>query len=133
MPIDVYLLGIHSSVSFLATMYSKFAASSKAEKEISASCESHCSNMLDELSLHFKNQDQRWVLDAMKAAVSLHSEIRSHRRTLRIPLSLMEPDFISELRSGHAFASLQRLAFLARFNVLIEGALDRVIGGKSFG
>lgn len=114
-------------------MYSKFAASPKPEIEISASCERHCSNILNELSLHFKNQDQMWVLDAMKAAVSLHSEIRNRRRTLRIPISLMEPDFISELRSGYAFETLQRLAFLARFNVLIEGALDRVIGGESLG
>ena len=57
-------------------------------------------------------------------------DVESHRRPLRLPLVLAEPDFVSELRRGPALRSLRRMFILCRVQRIVEDRLDEILTGK---
>jgi hypothetical protein len=57
---------------------------------------------------------------------------RTHEAHVRLPLCLVEPEYVSFLGTGYgAVRCLHRISFLARLNSIIEEATDRVVLGKT--
>ena len=73
-------------------------------------------------------KDFQWICDSVLAALCMHMRVKAHEAFVRMPLCLVEPMFLSELRQGAAIRSLHRLSFLSRLNSLVEVAVDRIIG-----
>lgn len=75
-----------------------------------------------------QGKDFQWICDSVLAALCMHMRVKSHEAFVRMPLCLVEPMFLSELRQGAAIRSLHRLSFLSRLNSVVEVAVDRIIG-----
>ena len=76
-------------------------------------------------------KDFQWICSSVLAALCMHMRVKAHEAFVRMPLCLVEPMFLSELRQGAAIRSLHRLSFLARLNSVVEVAIDRIIGDLS--
>jgi len=75
-----------------------------------------------------QGKDFQWICDSVLAALCMHMRVKAHEAFVRMPLCLVEPMFLSELRQGAAIRSLHRLSFLSRLNSVVEVAVDRIIG-----
>jgi len=73
-------------------------------------------------------KDFQWICDSVLSALCMHMRVKAHEAFVRMPLCLVEPMFLSELRQGAAIRSLHRLSFLSRLNSVVEVAVDRIIG-----
>ena len=72
-------------------------------------------------------KDFQWICDSVLAALCMHMRVKAHEAFVRMPLCLVEPMFLSELRQGAAIRSLHRLSFLSRLNSVVEVAIDGII------
>jgi hypothetical protein len=86
--------------------------------------------LVKQISTIFNSVDGRWVLNAITSAMKTHEISHSHEKDVRIPKVLIEPCFVSRLRSGIALSSLHCLAFMTRFNRIVEQAIEEIILGK---
>ncbi len=83
-----------------------------------------------QISTIFDSVDGKWVVDAMSSSMKLHELAQKEERMVRIPQTLIEPNFLCNLRSGVAVSSLHCLSFLNRFNHIMEKAIDDILLGK---
>lgn len=74
-----------------------------------------------------QGKDFQWICDSVLAALCMHMRVKAHEAFVRMPLCLVEPMFLHELRQGVAIRSLHRLSFLSRLNSLVEEAVDMII------
>ena len=87
-------------------------------------------NILHHLMQVYGKTDGRWICCAISSALALHEDIRSRKRSLRLPPTLTDKKFVKYLREAGAIEALHRFSFLTRLTKLIENALDRVISGN---
>ncbi len=109
--LDIYQLGLQASITLLQSKEVRKKESVKHIKFI------------------FNSVDGNWVMDAIKSAMKVYEMSQMQERDVRIPQILVEPDFVSRLRSGVALSSLHCLAFMTRFNHLVGQAIDKIISG----
>uniref|UniRef100_A0A7S1B9C3 Uncharacterized protein n=2 Tax=Corethron hystrix TaxID=216773 RepID=A0A7S1B9C3_9STRA len=70
-----------------------------------------------------------WVGQALVCALRVRQEIVQGERFIRLPRTLMDMSFLQKLQSGTARRALLRLAFMSKFNAIMEGVLDEVLQG----
>lgn len=75
--------------------------------------------------------DGKWVIDAMRAAMVFHEATQTQSRDMRVTPTLIEPEFLLNLRSGVALSSLYSIAFMSRLNKIMETTIDEIIAGAS--
>lgn len=75
--------------------------------------------------------DGKWVIDAMRAAMVFHEATQTQSRDMRVAPTLIEPEFLLNLRSGVALSSLYSIAFMSRLNKIMETTIDEIIAGAS--
>jgi hypothetical protein len=68
-----------------------------------------------------------WLSDSIQTAMKLQLDIESGRRTLRMPVVLAEPSYVTELRQGAALRALRRIGVLARLNRIVGNCLDSIL------
>jgi len=107
----IYQLGLQASVTLLK--------SKKVERRESVKL----------INFIFNSVDGKWVINAIKSAIKVYELSQIQERDVRVPRTLMEPEFVSCLRSGVALSSLHCLAFMTRFNYILEQAVDKIISG----
>ena len=78
----------------------------------------------------YGDSDHEWTWNAIYNSLKMEVDIRRQRRILRIPVTIMEPGFISELSSGASLRALIIFSFLSYMNLIVENALDAIISGK---
>jgi hypothetical protein len=122
----LYQLGLQAGVSLL----NQLAENSDPKSAVKSAISSFLLNGMDNSTAAIFDREGRWICDAIMTSLQLYSDVKEKRRSLRMPLTLAEPHFISELRGGAALRALRRLAFLSRLNGIIERALDSVLSGK---
>lgn len=110
----MYQLGLQASVSLLQ----------------SKSIESD--EFVNQINSLFDSVDGKWVMDAVTSAMRLNEMSQIKERDVRIPRTLIETDFVLRLRSGVALSSLHCLAFMTRFNSIVEQAIGQIISGEFF-
>jgi len=72
-------------------------------------------------------EEGQWVCSAICHALKNHHRLKSGQSLLRMPATLTEPAFVSQLKSGAAIRVLQTLAFLTRFNDIFGKTLDSIL------
>jgi hypothetical protein len=72
-------------------------------------------------------QELDWICDSVLSVMKLQMEVESHRRALRMPIILAEPNYVSDLRRGSGFRALRRVGVLARLNQLVTQCLDTTL------
>lgn len=77
-------------------------------------------------------KELNWLCDCFSNGMKYYLEIESQRRYFRLPLVLVEPSFVSELRRGAALRSLRRLFLLCRVQRIVEDCLDEILTGRLF-
>ena len=75
-----------------------------------------------------QGKDFQWICNSVLSALCMHMRVKAREAFVRMPLCLVEPMFLHELRQGVAIRSLHRLSFLSRLNSIVEEAVDRIIG-----
>lgn len=68
-----------------------------------------------------------WLCSSVHSVMECHMEVQTLRRSLRMPLILAEPSFVSDLQQGGAFRAVLRFGVLSRLNCIIEDGLDSVL------
>lgn len=68
-----------------------------------------------------------WICDSVRDAILLFTEIETSKRSLRMPLTLADPEYMTELRNGPALRGLRRLGILNRLNMVMEDAIDGIL------
>ena len=68
-----------------------------------------------------------WISDSIQTAMKLQLDIESGRRSLRMPVVLSEPSYVTELREGAALRALRRIGVLARLNRIVGDCLDSIL------
>mmetsp|Transcript_46337 Transcript_46337/g.69920 ORF Transcript_46337/g.69920 Transcript_46337/m.69920 type:complete len:365 (+) Transcript_46337:1341-2435(+) len=128
----VYQLALQAAVSVLARVQDH--ADDKIMQGMILDCPNAAcellSSILSPLSQSAGGPETEWICNALMSSLKLYQEAKTGRCSLRIPLCLAEPTFVSELRAGAAFRALRRFAFLSRLNSVVENALDDVLNGK---
>jgi hypothetical protein len=72
-------------------------------------------------------REVNWISDSFISALELQAEVESGRRLLRMPVTLNEPVYVSDLRHGAGLRALRRICTLARLNSLIGQCLDATL------
>mmetsp|Transcript_46338 Transcript_46338/g.69923 ORF Transcript_46338/g.69923 Transcript_46338/m.69923 type:complete len:1184 (+) Transcript_46338:1551-5102(+) len=125
----VYQLALQAAVSVLARVQDH--ADDKIMQGMILDCPNAAcellSSILSPLSQSAGGPETEWICNALMSSLKLYQEAKTGRCSLRIPLCLAEPTFVSELRAGAAFRALRRFAFLSRLNSVVENALDDVL------
>ena len=70
-----------------------------------------------------------WICDSVRSAILIYVDIEKGKRSLRIPATLAEPEYMTDLRKGPAFRGLRRLGILNRLNMIIEDSLHGILCG----
>ena len=70
-----------------------------------------------------------WIAGSIVSAMENHKEVEAKRRSLRMPVILCEPSFVTDLLNGGAIRALRRLGVLARLNSYVEKCLDKILTG----
>ena len=70
-----------------------------------------------------------WICDSVCSAILIYVDIEKGQRSLRIPATLAEPEYIADLRKGPAFRGLRRLGILNRLNMIMEDSLHGILCG----
>jgi hypothetical protein len=83
-----------------------------------------CLGRPDDQELHF-------LSGCLREGLKYYLEVEKQRRFLRLPMTLLDPSFVSDLRKGQALRSLRRLHLLSRLGEVISDCLDEIINGKS--
>ena len=78
----------------------------------------------------YGGSEREYICNAIDSSLKMEVDIRRKMHILRIPATLVEPGFISELSSGASLRSLRKFSFLSRMNLIVENSLDNIIAGK---
>lgn len=120
----LFQLGLQASVCVLNSIRPK---SKSPDQPDEATLNMLSTSVLRELIHMYGKADGEWICFAIQSSLTLHNDVKRRRRMLRLPLTLTEESFVSELRAGAAIRALRRFAFLARLTKLVGDALDRVL------
>lgn len=71
-----------------------------------------------------------WLSDCISQGIQYYLEIENRRRSFRLPLTLMESSYVSELRKGAALRSLRRIYMSSRVERVIGDCVNGIIAGK---
>jgi len=77
-----------------------------------------------------------WIAESVTTTLDMQMEVENGTRTLRVPLSLTDKDFVNDLRAGCALRGLRRLGILTRLNFIVEagiGSTLEVLGAEERG
>lgn len=86
-------------------------------------------SMLSHSERDFDSDDGQWVLNAIISSGTFCQISKLRRTDVRMPQTLVEPEFLELLQSGTAISSLYSLAFLSRFNNIFDEALNEIFAG----
>jgi len=68
-----------------------------------------------------------WLCECIANAMKHYVEMENKKRSLRLPMVLAEPNFVSELRKGAALRSLRRIFVMSRIARVVEDRLDEAL------
>jgi len=68
-----------------------------------------------------------WLSDCISQGIQYYLEIENRRRSFRLPLTLMESSYVSELRKGAALRSLRRIYMSSRVERVIGDCVNGII------
>ena len=68
----------------------------------------------------------------MRQGLKCFMEVENQRRFARLPKTLADPPFVTDLRRGQALRSLRRIYLLSRLESVVSDCLDEVANGKWF-
>jgi len=105
----IYQLGLQASVPLIESYELKSESFVKKFNSILHTC------------------DGRWVMNAIHSSLKFFELSQIQERDVRIPQTLIQSDFVSRLRSGIALSSLHSLAFMTRFNRIVDNAVETII------
>ena len=75
-------------------------------------------------------KELQWITDSLQTTMEFYKEVESRRRYLRLPITLAESSFVTDLRRGSALRSLRRIFVLGRVQRIVEDCLDDILAGK---
>ena len=76
-------------------------------------------------------KELRWICDCVSRALKDYESAELGEKFLRLPLVLVEHNFVCELRKGPALRSLRRVFLLCRLQRFIEDCLDDILSGTN--
>ena len=68
-----------------------------------------------------------WICESVSSVAAMHVDVASCTRYLRMPLSLVDGDYVTELRKGPALRALRRVGIMDRLNSIIDDVANDVI------
>jgi len=68
-----------------------------------------------------------WICEAIQSALNLQLDVVGRRKSLRLPLTLIDLDYANDMRKGPALRALRRIGILARFTAIMESVLDSIL------
>lgn len=77
-----------------------------------------------------------WICESVCSAAAMHLEVESNKRFLRLPLSLAEGEYVTEMRKGPALRALRRLGVLDRLNETMDEVIQDIttaLGSEEMG
>jgi hypothetical protein len=120
LPPDFYQLALQVAVSLLEKM--RYKGANFTDEQIAP--------FLRECIGHANHRELEWICDCVSSAMKKYKEVEVGRRFLRMPLALVEFNFMVELRKGPALRALRRFFMLGRLQRFIEDCLDEILSGK---
>ena len=78
----------------------------------------------------YGGSEREWICNAIDSLLKMEVDIQRKRRILRIPTTILEPGFLSELNSGASLWDLRRFSFLSPMILIVENDLDTIITVK---
>lgn len=75
-------------------------------------------------------RELEWLSDCLSTGMHYYLEVESHRRFLRLPMTLADSGFVTELRRGAALRSLRRIFTLCRLERFVQDCSDDILTGK---
>lgn len=120
----VYQLSLQAAVTLLALLRSPANASANASGMVPIR------SLLCQWLGQPGTNELEWVCSAVYSAIKMQLEVEDQRRSLRLPMTLAEATYVTELRQGAAIRALRRISLLSRLTTIVDNALDDVFSGK---
>ena len=90
-----------------------------------------CKDQDNVIKKKLEEVDGRWAIHAALSSMKLHKLTLENEKDVRMPKILCQSDFVLNLKSRLALAALERIAFLARINRIVETAAHTILSGTS--
>ena len=86
--------------------------------------------MISKCLYAYGGSEHEYICNAIDYLLKMEVGIQRQMRILRIPVTLAEPRFKSELSSGAYLRDPRRFYFLYYTNLIVENALVTILAGK---
>lgn len=118
------------SVMFQESLQTAILFMSRVEKDGQRFLEINIRSFLQECIGSVDSQELQFLSGCIQNGIQSYIEVESHRRFLRLPQTLVDEKFVTDLRKGQGLRTLRRIHLLSRLEKVMSGCLDEIVDGE---
>ena len=103
---------------------------SRMENDRQLASGSNVYQFLEECMGGLDTKELCFLSGCLRDGLKCYMDVENRRRFVRLPMTLADPSFVTDLRKGQALRSLRRIHLLSRLESVVSDCLEEIVTGK---